>query len=155
MDKVSPITPSLPDILGPVALPLNQMARRICATEGAKLVARTVSRSAAKRVVITMSSPWMLVADGVEVVSEQALITLYGVNELNARRASAVGGCATSVAIGAALGGPVGAAAGLASWGIGKAIETTMLQMRTLSRGRSEAREEDERRGDDAVTGHA
>lgn len=104
-----------------MTLPANQTARTIIAKEGAKLVGQVATKAVAKTVATTVANPAMLVADGVEIVGEHVLHRA-GMDRDDAKKVAAAGGLATSVGIGAAVGGPVGAAAGAAVWGVGKAI---------------------------------
>jgi len=92
---------------------IKRESQKIVAKQGAKIVARMATKTAAKTVARTAANPALLIADGVEIVAE---------NLGASTRVCKVAGFGTSVAIGAGLGGPIGAAAGAGVWLVGEAI---------------------------------
>jgi len=95
--------------------------RRETGRVAAKVVAKHVSKGAGKAVARTAASPWLLAADVTEFAAGKAA-RAAGWHEDDVQVASKCTGAATSLVVGAAVGGPVGAAAGLALWGVGEAV---------------------------------
>lgn len=96
-------------------------ARREAGRFCAKVVGKRISKTVAKSVARTAASPWLLIADGAELVVERAA-TAMDCSPSAVRIARRGAGLGTSVVAGAAVGGPVGAAAGAALWGVGELV---------------------------------
>lgn len=96
-------------------------ARKAAAKYGARVVSKHVSKAAGKSVLRAASSPWLLAADAGELATE-AVLTRAGCDATTTKVVSKGVGLGGSVAIGAAVAGPVGAAAGAALWGVGELV---------------------------------
>ena len=97
-------------------------ARAIAGKGAARLIARAGAKGAAKTITRTASSPWLLVADGVDLAVTR-VARRRGASESDARTYGKRAGLAASVGIGAAVGGPVGAVVGLGAWGVGELVD--------------------------------
>nr|VFK50279.1 MAG: Lecithin retinol acyltransferase [Candidatus Kentron sp. TUN]VFK51389.1 MAG: Lecithin retinol acyltransferase [Candidatus Kentron sp. TUN]VFK58042.1 MAG: Lecithin retinol acyltransferase [Candidatus Kentron sp. TUN] len=90
----------------------------------ANYAARTVVKSSTKATVKTMTrgvTPWLLVADGAQLATE-FVTTQMGVREEKAETAGQIVGVGTSVGIGTAMGGPIGALVGVGLWAVGEVV---------------------------------
>lgn len=99
----------------------KSLGRQLVKVEGAKLVTKTISKAAGKTVARTAANPALLIADGVE-LGTMVVCDVLDVDEGTAKVVSKGAGLGSSVAIGAAVGGPMGALAGAAVWGVGELI---------------------------------
>ena len=86
-----------------------------------KVVVQAGAKAGAKTFAKGLSNPWLLVADGVDLGVRKACESC-GIDEDDARVVGKASGLSASIAIGATVGGPVGAAAGFVLWGIGEGI---------------------------------
>ena len=68
-----------------------------------------------------VASPWLLVADAAQ-LSTEVLASNMGISDEDAKRTGQVVGFSTSVGIGAAVAGPIGAGVGFAFWTLGEVV---------------------------------
>ncbi len=102
---------------------------------------KTAFRSSAKVTVKTMTrgvTPWLLVADGVQFATELATAHM-GAGEKDAETAGQIVGAGTSVGIGAAVAGPIGAMVGVGLWAAGETVgkEVSCRVLEGLGKNRS------------------
>lgn len=90
-----------------------------CAT--VKVLAKNSSKIGVKSAA-RVATPWLLVADGVQLVTELAATTHGGMDPEEARQTGQAAGLAASVAIGTAVGGPAGALVAGGIWFLGELI---------------------------------
>lgn len=88
---------------------------------GMKSAAKSTSKVAVKSVA-RVATPAFLAADVVQAGAELAALNLGGTSAKTAESVGRVVGAGTSVAIGAAVAGPVGAVVGLGLWGLGEVV---------------------------------
>jgi len=91
---------------------LAKVATRFFAKIGAKFATKAVTRAA---------TPLLFVSDAAQLAVELGTSRL-GATPKNAEIAGRATGCASSVGIGALVGGPIGAAVGLGIWALGEAV---------------------------------
>ncbi len=104
-----------------VAKSLPKIGVKALAKTGTQTLAKTGVKVGAKGLARGIANPWLLAADGVDLGVRKACENL----DMDKDTAKIVGkgsGLAASIGIGTAVGGPVGAVAGLALWGIGEGI---------------------------------
>lgn len=94
-----------------IATGMKIVAQEIAPKTGSTLAAKPLSRGA---------TPWLLIADGAQLVTELVAMNWFEQKPEDAKKIGQAVGCLGSVGIGAATGGPVGAVAALACWGMGE-----------------------------------
>lgn len=109
----------------------SQVARvaRMALKQGARLSAKVASQAAVKAgsklafstVARTALNPWLVAADLASLATEHGL-DLAGCSPQSSRMGAAAAGSTTAVALGALLGGPIGAALGLGTFVVGEMI---------------------------------
>jgi hypothetical protein len=95
--------------------------KKVGGKEGGKFLAKQGFKVAGKTLAKTASSPWLIAADAAEIGVEK-LADEMGFEKDTAKYAGKTTGALTSVGIGAAVAGPVGALAGLGLWVAGEAL---------------------------------
>jgi len=106
-----------------------QTARRQAVAIGTKAttkpivkVATTCSTKVGAKALARAATPWLFVADALQLATEFVATTHGGMEPKSAETVGRSVGGLGSVGIGAAVGGPLGAAVGLAIWGFGELI---------------------------------
>jgi hypothetical protein len=111
---------------------VDTVTRQLFAT-GSKAVATTVAKGSTKLVakqVGRVATPWLLVADAAQFATEVAM-NKSGADPESAKTVGRGVGCASSVVIGAAVGGPIGAGVALGLWFFGEVIGEKVGKMVT------------------------
>ena len=96
-----------------VAGAVTTWAARLAVTVSSKLSTKAASRAA--------TTPWLLAADGAQLIAEKAA-SAVGQDKHEAKRTGQAVGAGTSASIGALAGGPVGAAVAVGMWAVGEAV---------------------------------
>jgi NC domain. len=102
----------------------SSVATKMAIKVGVESISKVAIKSSTKipgKTVIRTTTPWLLVADAAQFVTEVAASSA-NCDQATAEQAGKVVGLGASVGIGAAVGGPVGAIAGFALWLVGEVV---------------------------------
>ena len=94
-------------------------------TGTAKLAIKASSKLSTKAASRAATTPWLLAADGAQVIAE-ATASALGRDQDEAKRTGQAVGVGASAGIGAIAGGPIGSAVAVGLWAAGEAIEKAL-----------------------------
>ncbi|MGC4120444.1 MAG: hypothetical protein QM765_38870 [Myxococcales bacterium] len=100
---------------------LKATGRRDIGIVTGKLVAKHASKVVGRALARTAASPWLLTSDVADLAAHKAARAL-DCDEKTSRTLGKGAGAVTSIVVGAALAGPVGAVAGGVVWGVGEIV---------------------------------